>query len=221
MRSAISTASSIEGAERLIHQQYLGIDRERAGDADALLHAAGKLMRPPPLRTREPDQIEIALCRLAQLAAAHAFHFQAEHDVLQGIQPGQQFRMLEHHAAIVSAARHLAAVDGDAAGVGALKPHGDAQGRGLAAAGGADEGDDFAILDGEIHARERLHGMDFAIDAQGEPFGYVVEGDLTHAHLRRSGAKSDPRRAPTSHSVAEILQTFHARKRRIAANAGA
>ena len=74
MRSAISTASSrswvtnrmvllrarvqvqqlglhglarlrVERAERLVHQQHLGIDGERAGDADALLHAAGKLMR--------------------------------------------------------------------------------------------------------------------------------------------------------------------------------
>ena len=74
MRSAISTASSrswvtnrivflvrrvdveqfglqrlarlrVERAERLVHQQHGGVDGQRAGDADALLHAAGKLMR--------------------------------------------------------------------------------------------------------------------------------------------------------------------------------
>ena len=49
------------------------------------------------------------------VAAAHALHLQAEHHVLQGRQPGQQFGVLEHHAAVVAAALDLAAVDGDAA----------------------------------------------------------------------------------------------------------
>ncbi len=35
----------VERAERLVHQQHLRLGRERAGDADALLLAAGKLVR--------------------------------------------------------------------------------------------------------------------------------------------------------------------------------
>ena len=60
------------GAERLVHQQDLGLERERARDRDALLHAAGELVgvairgrletgqleepsgRPPPHRRAEP-----------------------------------------------------------------------------------------------------------------------------------------------------------------------
>ncbi len=36
----------VEGAERLVHQQHVGILGERAGERDALPHAAGELMRP-------------------------------------------------------------------------------------------------------------------------------------------------------------------------------
>ena len=37
----------VERAERLVHQQHFRIDRERARNADALLHAAGELIGPP------------------------------------------------------------------------------------------------------------------------------------------------------------------------------
>ena len=55
--------------------------------------------------------------------------------------------MLEHHAAIMAAATDLAAIDGDAAAARWIETHGDAQRRGLAAAGRADQRDDLAILD--------------------------------------------------------------------------
>src|SRR6185312_11967060 len=35
----------VERPEGLVHQQHLGLDRQRAGDAHALLHAAGQLVR--------------------------------------------------------------------------------------------------------------------------------------------------------------------------------
>src|SRR5207237_1917824 len=46
--------------ERLIHDEYWGIDRERARDADALPLAARKLVGPSrriPVR-RQPDEVE-------------------------------------------------------------------------------------------------------------------------------------------------------------------
>ena len=42
----------VERAERLVHQQERRVERERAGDRDALLHAAGEL--PRPVRPRSP-----------------------------------------------------------------------------------------------------------------------------------------------------------------------
>ena len=35
----------VERGERLVHQQNVGADRERAGEIDALPHAAGQFMR--------------------------------------------------------------------------------------------------------------------------------------------------------------------------------
>ena len=54
--------------------------------------------------------------------------------------------MLEHHAAVVAAAVDLAAVDGDAAAGRRIEAHGDAQRRGLAAAGRSDQRDDLAVV---------------------------------------------------------------------------
>ena len=136
----------VERAERLVHQQHLRIDRERARDADALLHAAGELIRPPAAGVLQADEIEIALRGLAQLGAAHALHFQPEHHVFQRGQPRQQFGMLEHHAAIVAAAGDRDAVDRHPAAARGFEPHRDAQRRGLAAAARADQRDDLAVV---------------------------------------------------------------------------
>ena len=61
---------------------------------------------------------------------------------------------------------HLAAVDGDAAAARRIEPHGDAQRRGLAAAGRPDQRDDLAVAHGEADAVERLHVMQLAVHAQ-------------------------------------------------------
>ena len=73
----------IERAERLVHQQHLGIDGERAGDADALLHAAGELIGPPVDAVGKSHQRQIFHRGVVQRRAAHALHLQAELDVLQ------------------------------------------------------------------------------------------------------------------------------------------
>ena len=61
----------VERPERLVHQQDLGIDGERAGDADALLHAAGQLMRAAILRRAvgRRDRDIAARCHAAQRRA--------------------------------------------------------------------------------------------------------------------------------------------------------
>ncbi len=61
----------VERPERLVHQQDARVDRQRAGDRGALLHAAGQLRRVAVLKPGETDQIdEIAVpatsgCRAA------------------------------------------------------------------------------------------------------------------------------------------------------------
>src|SRR5262249_33998472 len=138
-------------------------------------------------RVGEADEREIPRRGRAQLGPAHALHFEPEHHVLQGGEPGQEFGELKHHAAVVAAAPHLAAVHHDLAAGGGFEPHGDAQHRRLAATRGADEHYDLAVVHFEVHAAERLHGVHRAIDTQRESLGYIVQGDFTHAapHLSR------------------------------------
>ncbi len=90
--------------------------------------------------------------------------------------------MLEHHASVVTAAVHLTAVDRDAAAVRRIEPHGDAQRRGLAAAGRPDQRDDLAVAHGETDAIKRLYVMQFAVNAQAEALGDVDETHLTHSN---------------------------------------
>src|SRR5262249_41160584 len=171
----------VEGAERLVHEQHLGIDGKSAGNADALLHPAGELVGAAVERVGEPDELEIAGRGGAQLRPAHALHFESEHHVLQGGEPGQELGELKHHAAVVAAALHLAPIHCDFSAGRGFEPHGNAQRRRLAATRGTDERDDLAVVHFETHAAERLHGMHRPVDAQREPLRYIVEGDLTHA----------------------------------------
>src|SRR6266508_2665280 len=48
----------IERNERLVHQQHRRIERERAGNADALLHSTGYLVRIMVLEAAETDQTD-------------------------------------------------------------------------------------------------------------------------------------------------------------------
>ena len=51
----------VERAERLVHQQQVGVEGERPGDRGALLHAARQLPGIFLLEAREVDEVERAL----------------------------------------------------------------------------------------------------------------------------------------------------------------
>ena len=72
----------IERAERLVHQQHLRLDRVGAGDGDALLHAARKLVRVVVLRPRHSHEREIVPGQLVAPRARHSLAFEPECDVL-------------------------------------------------------------------------------------------------------------------------------------------
>src|ERR671933_429917 len=67
----------VQRAEWLVHQQDLGIERQRAGQAGALLHAARELVRVHGLEPRQTDEVDVRLGQLAPLAARHAAQLQA------------------------------------------------------------------------------------------------------------------------------------------------
>ncbi|OWK19607.1 hypothetical protein AJ88_40755 [Mesorhizobium amorphae CCBAU 01583] len=129
----------VERAQRLVEQQDLGLHGERPRNADALRHAAGKLARPGIGEFGEADERDVETRPLLGLLPGHAAHFEAEGDVAEHGQPGQQARLLEDHGALGTDAVDRLAVDCDAAAVGGLQPGKDAQQRGLARAAGADD----------------------------------------------------------------------------------
>ncbi len=151
----------VERAERLVHQQHARLDRQRAGDADALLHAAGDLARQLVLRRQQADKIERGAGALGQLGALfrraeNPLHRQVH--VLEAGQPGQQRVVLEHHGAVragpgdfaLGAQQHAAGRAGQA---------GDqVQQGGLAAAGMADQGDELALLHRQVDVAQRDEG---------------------------------------------------------------
>src|SRR5436189_232035 len=55
----------------------------------AVLHHAGELVGAAVERVGEPDELEIARRGGAQLRPPHALHFEPEHHVLQGGEPGK------------------------------------------------------------------------------------------------------------------------------------
>ena len=71
-------------SERLVEQQQVGLEDQGAGDRDALLLAAGKLVRAARAEAAEPDQLEIALDPLGDAARRKTTHAQRIGDIVEG-----------------------------------------------------------------------------------------------------------------------------------------
>ena len=89
--------------------------------------------------------------------------------------------MLEHHAAVVTAAADFAAVDFDAAGGLLLEPQHDAQRCGLAAAAAAGERDKFTGFYVEGNAAERVDDLRATAGIYIIFLRKVADADLRHA----------------------------------------
>ena len=117
----------IQGGERLVHQQDLGVRGQRAGQTHALLHAAGKLVGILGLETGQADLLQPVARALVALGPAHALHRQPVGGVVQHRAVRQQAEALEHHAHLALAeafqfarlqADHVHPVDQDLTGAG-------------------------------------------------------------------------------------------------------
>jgi hypothetical protein len=132
----------VEGRQRLVQQQHLGLDRERPRERDALLLAAGHLVGEPVGLCPEPDELEHVAGALLALRVLDPPQPQPEGDVLPRRHVREQRVGLEHHAhaALVRGQRRdVLAPDHDAPAVRLLEAGDQAQGGGLAAAGRAEQ----------------------------------------------------------------------------------
>ena len=92
--SAVSTSSV---RERLVEQQDVGVDDERAGKADALPHAARQFLRIGVLEPVEADQVDRLDRAPPPLGGGDALRLEPELDIAEHGQPRKQRKALKHH----------------------------------------------------------------------------------------------------------------------------
>ena len=144
----------IHGRERLVHQQDVRLDRQRARKAAALLHAAGHLVGKCILEAGQADQLDEFRHLAFDVRFRCARHPQAIGDVLEHGLPGKQPEVLEHHGDAGDRLGHAFVADPDLAGIVRQQAVDAAQQRGLAAARRPDDCDDLALTDVEIDVAE-------------------------------------------------------------------
>ncbi len=161
----------VERAEGLVEQQHARLHRQRAGERDALALAAGELRRKAVGQPVELHQVQqfMHLVRdlLLRRALAARLHAHAEGHVVEHRHVAEQRVVLEHEADLAVAhvrARGVLAVEQHLAGVGLFQPGDDAQQRGLAAARGTEQGDQFAGGEIERDVVERVEGAEALVD---------------------------------------------------------
>jgi hypothetical protein len=85
----------VDGAEGFVHQQELGVHREGAPHADALLHPAGELARVGVLETEQPHDAHHLCHALGKLLGREAQGLEHHLDVSRDRHPGVEREALE------------------------------------------------------------------------------------------------------------------------------
>ena len=96
----------VERAERLVHEQHVGLLRERAGQLHPLAHAARQLVGQLLLEALEVDELEqLAHALPAGVGLRHLAELERELDVAPHGEPREQRRLLEHERRATAAHR--------------------------------------------------------------------------------------------------------------------
>ena len=159
----------VQVAERLVHQQDLGPEREGARQRDALLLAAAQRGHRPFLHAVEAEQRQHFLHASADRVAVELLHAlaQRERDVLVHVHVRPDRVGLEHHGdgtAVGGDERaapdreHGGSINGDVALVRLLQPGDRTQHGRLAAAAWAEQHEELALCDIEVDVLQRLIG---------------------------------------------------------------
>ena len=108
----------VERAERLVHQEQRGRERERARDRDPLLHPAGELPRVAFLEAGQLDELDHLLDARVAPRAVPPGHLERQSDVAGDRAPVVEHRVLEDDPVVAVSARLVGglAVHDDLAG---------------------------------------------------------------------------------------------------------
>src|SRR5438046_3502757 len=160
----------VEGAERLVHQEDLRVDGERAADRDALLHAPGELARVLLREALEAERREELRRDRAPARRRRAPELEAELHVLEHRAPGKEARILEHGRDPTRVGTgDRPGIDQDAPAVRLNETAEHAEERGFAAARRTDQRAELALAHRERHVVERLDRPRAGRVALGDP----------------------------------------------------
>ena len=97
----------VEVRQRLIEQQHLGLDDQRARDGDPLQLAAGELVRPALLVAVEMDELQRPGDAALDVGGRDVARPEAVGDVAADRVVGKDRVVLEHHAGVAPVRRQL------------------------------------------------------------------------------------------------------------------
>ena len=167
----------VQGGEGLVQEEHLRLVHDGAGDGDTLLLAAGEGLHVAVLVVGHRDELEDPADALLDLLLGHFLELEAEGDVVVHVQVREQGVALEHgvqRTLVRRDAGEFLAVHEDGAFVRLEKARDHPEEGGLAAAGRAQQGDEFAAADIQVDVLQDL------LVAEG--FGEVLDlDDLVHA----------------------------------------
>jgi hypothetical protein len=161
----------IERAERLIEQQDLRIGDEGAGDAHALSHADGQLVRPVMEESLQADLDDEVPGLLFRLGAGHVLQTQPEGHVGEDVVPGEEAVVLEDQGRPEFRSLRRRSVEHDLPGSGLHQSGDDLEQRGLPAAARPHDADKLRASQGESHAGQRRRACLPASVLLGEAVG--------------------------------------------------
>ncbi len=157
--------------------------REQRGEAEALGDARDLLGDAAPRGGRAGHQPPQQRHPLPRRKSAH---LERQADVLRDRHVGVERVALEHHGEVAALGRQRANVplaDPHLAGIGGFQPRQDPQQRGLAATGGAEDGNELALLRLQRDAAQHRRGAEALLDPE--------EGDAGHGR-GRNGCPAPP-----------------------------
>ncbi len=160
----------IEGGERFVEEQDPGSVDERPGEGDALLLAAGQLVGATSREIADLDEGHGFVDAAVEFGTGHALHAQPEGEVVADVEMREEGVGLEDGvdgAPVGGDGKGVEAVEPELTGVGEVESGDEAEEGGLAAAGGAEEGEELAGGDGEADVVEGGDGAEAAGQVAG------------------------------------------------------
>src|SRR3990170_499909 len=165
----------VEGGERLVGEQDLGLAGERPRERGALPHPARELVR---LRLREPAEVHpVQPVHRAVLALVlrQPEHLEGELDVVPHVHPREQRGLLEQHRAVRAGGLDGSPVDEQLAGVRPIESREQVQEGGLPASGRPEEAHELTGANLEIHV---VDGRDRPAAGMPERLRHAARGEL-------------------------------------------